>query len=89
MGELTHEQLWKVCQRKPGDYEPYGKHDRLTATRPALILLPWTGAFAAIPGAIEPGSSRSSIRAVPNLSRSNSLFSQSYRSKNSQGLNSE
>jgi hypothetical protein len=37
MAELTHE-LWQVCQRKPGDYEPYGKRKRLTATRPALIL---------------------------------------------------
>jgi hypothetical protein len=31
MGELTHEQLWQVCQRKPGDYEPYGKRNRLMA----------------------------------------------------------
>jgi hypothetical protein len=38
MAELTHEQLWQVCQRKPGDYEPYGKRKRLTATRPPLIL---------------------------------------------------
>ena len=38
MAQLTHEQLWHVCQRKAGDYEPYGKHNRLTATRPALIL---------------------------------------------------
>jgi hypothetical protein len=38
MAELTHEQLWRVCQRKPGDYEPYGKRKRLTATRLALIL---------------------------------------------------
>jgi hypothetical protein len=37
MAELTHEQLWHVCQRKPGDYEPYGKHNRLTATTPAQI----------------------------------------------------
>jgi hypothetical protein len=25
MAELTHEQLWHLCQRKPGDYEPYGQ----------------------------------------------------------------
>lgn len=37
MAELTHAQLWQVCQRKPGDYEPYGKRKRLTPTRPALI----------------------------------------------------
>jgi hypothetical protein len=43
MAELTHEQLWKVCQRKPGDYEPYGKHNRLTTTRPALILSDCSG----------------------------------------------
>src|ERR1700677_29567 len=43
MAELTQEQLWKVCQRKPGDYEPYGKHNRLTATRPVLILSDCSG----------------------------------------------
>ena len=43
LAELTHEQLWQVCQRKPGDYEPYGKRKRLTATRPALILGPAPG----------------------------------------------
>src|SRR6202041_2853247 len=32
MSELTHEQLWKVCQRKPDDYEPYGKRKRLKGT---------------------------------------------------------
>src|ERR1700692_3058357 len=32
MAELSHEQLWHVCQRKPGDYEPYGKRKRLKAT---------------------------------------------------------
>jgi hypothetical protein len=37
MAELTHEQLWHVCLRKPGDYEPYGKHNRLTATTPPQI----------------------------------------------------
>jgi hypothetical protein len=37
MAELTHEQLWQIYLLKPGDYEPYGKHNRLTATRPALI----------------------------------------------------
>jgi hypothetical protein len=31
MAELTHEQLWQVCQRKPVDYEPYGKRNRLLA----------------------------------------------------------
>jgi hypothetical protein len=29
MAELTHEQLWYVCLRKPGDNEPYGKRGRL------------------------------------------------------------
>jgi hypothetical protein len=43
MAELTHEQLWQVCQLKPGDYEPYGKHNRLTATRPAEIASDWSG----------------------------------------------
>ena len=38
MAELTHEQLWQVCQQKPGDYEPYGKRKRLTPTRSAVIL---------------------------------------------------
>jgi hypothetical protein len=32
MAELTHEQLWHACQRKPGDYEPYGRRKRLTAS---------------------------------------------------------
>jgi hypothetical protein len=31
MAELTHEQLWHICLRKPGDYEPYGKRNRLMA----------------------------------------------------------
>jgi hypothetical protein len=31
MAELTHEQLWQVCQQKPGDYAPYGKRKRLKA----------------------------------------------------------
>jgi hypothetical protein len=38
MAELTHGQLWQLCQRKRGDYEPYGKRKRLTPSRPALIL---------------------------------------------------
>jgi hypothetical protein len=29
--ELSHKQLWHVYQRRPGDYEPYGKRDRLIA----------------------------------------------------------
>jgi len=39
MAELTHEQLWHVCQRKPGDYEPYGKRNRLMAGRTCLAGL--------------------------------------------------
>jgi hypothetical protein len=31
MAELSHEQLWHVRQREPGDYVPYGKRKRLTA----------------------------------------------------------
>jgi len=38
MAELSHEQLWHVRQREPGDYEPYGKRKRLTARQPALIV---------------------------------------------------
>ena len=37
MAELSHEQLWQICRLKPSDYEPYGMHNRLTATRPPLI----------------------------------------------------
>jgi hypothetical protein len=44
MAELSHEQLWHVCQRKPGDYEPYGQRKRLTATRPAEIACDCPGA---------------------------------------------
>lgn len=33
MADLTHEQLWHVCQCKAGDYEPYGKRNRLLAGR--------------------------------------------------------
>jgi hypothetical protein len=33
LAELTHEQLWQVCQRQPDDYEPYGKRTRLTDIR--------------------------------------------------------
>ena len=29
MSELTHEQLWHLCERKPDDYEPSGKRNRL------------------------------------------------------------
>jgi hypothetical protein len=43
MAELTHEQLWHVCLRKPGDYEPYGTRTRLTATRPAEIACDCSG----------------------------------------------
>jgi hypothetical protein len=32
MADLTHERLWHVRQRKPGDYEPYGKRKRLKGT---------------------------------------------------------
>ena len=42
MAELTHEQLWHVCQRMPND-EPCGKCKRLTATLPALILSDLSG----------------------------------------------
>jgi hypothetical protein len=31
MAELTHEQLWLICLRKPGDYESYGQRKRLMA----------------------------------------------------------
>ena len=40
MAQLTHEQLWHVCQRKAGDYEPYGKHNRLT--RKPTCVPEWT-----------------------------------------------
>jgi hypothetical protein len=83
MAELTHEQLWKVCQRKPGDYEPYGKRKRLKGTKilsdcsggckwyHTLSGPPhWTGASAAIPGPIASDSSPSSIKGVPSLSLS-------------------
>jgi len=32
MPDLTHEQLWRVCQRKASDFEPYGERKRLTAS---------------------------------------------------------
>ncbi len=32
MAELTHEQLWHVCEQRVGDYEPYGKRKRLKGT---------------------------------------------------------
>jgi hypothetical protein len=34
LAESTHEQLWQVCQRRPGDYEPYGKRKRLAGAIP-------------------------------------------------------
>jgi len=43
MAELMHEQLWDVCERKPGDYAPYGECKRLTTTLPALILSDCSG----------------------------------------------
>jgi len=43
MAELTHEQLWHICLRKPGDYEPYGQRKRLTATLPAEIACDCSG----------------------------------------------
>ena len=27
--ELCHQQLWQVCKRLPGDYEPYGTQERV------------------------------------------------------------
>jgi hypothetical protein len=39
MAELTHEQLWQICQRKPGDYQPYGKRKRLTVRASCPIRL--------------------------------------------------
>jgi len=30
MAELSHDQLWQLCQRLPGDYEPYGTQNRET-----------------------------------------------------------
>jgi hypothetical protein len=42
MAELTHEQLWKVCQPKQCDYEPYGQRKRLKAMFAAtLFFLDW------------------------------------------------
>ena len=38
MSELTYEELWRVCQRKPGDYEPYGKRKRLKRLKGTVIL---------------------------------------------------
>ena len=35
MADLTHKRLWRVCQRKPSDFEPYGQRKRLTAKRGA------------------------------------------------------
>jgi hypothetical protein len=32
MAEPAHEQLWRVCQRKPGEFEPYEERVRLAAT---------------------------------------------------------
>src|SRR6266567_5823327 len=32
LAELSHEQLWLVCQRKPSDFEPYGQGVRSTAS---------------------------------------------------------
>jgi hypothetical protein len=32
MAELSYEELWHGCQRKPGDFEPYGKRTRLAAS---------------------------------------------------------
>ncbi len=37
MAELSHEQLWHVCQRKPSDFEPYGERRRLTASGSAPV----------------------------------------------------
>ena len=42
MADLTHEQLWQVCQCKPGDYEPYGKRNRLMAGRKLGATAPVT-----------------------------------------------
>jgi hypothetical protein len=46
MSELTHEQLWHVCQRKPGDYEPYGKRKRLKGT---TMLSDCSGGMQVVP----------------------------------------
>ena len=32
MAELSHEQLWHVCQRKPSDFEPYGERKPVTGS---------------------------------------------------------
>jgi hypothetical protein len=32
LAELTHQQLWTVCERKPSDLEPYGQRRRWAAT---------------------------------------------------------
>jgi hypothetical protein len=33
LAELSHEQLWHVCQRKPSDFEPYGQANALDNER--------------------------------------------------------
>ena len=33
MSELTHEQLWHLCERKPDDYEPSGKRNRVMVSQ--------------------------------------------------------
>ena len=90
MAELTHEQLWQVCQRKPGDYEPYGQRVRSVLTdcssgckwfHPLRDLRPETGASAAIHGVLVLDFSHLSIRVVQSLSRNDWVFSQSNRSK--------
>jgi hypothetical protein len=80
MAELTHEQLWHICQRKPGDYEPYGKRNRLMAGQIGgdcsgggkwyHTLIGLIGASAAIRRVIVQGCSLLDIRGVRNLSAS-------------------
>jgi hypothetical protein len=49
MAELTYEELWRVCQRKPGDYEPYGKRKRLKRLKGTVILGDCAGGLQVVP----------------------------------------
>jgi len=45
MAELTHEQLWKVCQRKPGDFELYMRGGLIENERHPNLSLGTQGAL--------------------------------------------
>ncbi len=79
MAELSSEQLWHVCQRKPSDFEPYGQRTRLTAldcscgckwfhTLSGPASKDW--GVCGNPASPAPDSSRLNIRVAQNLSRS-------------------